>query len=346
VTTTRSLLLTGATSGLGLGLAHQLVGRRDWHFVMLARSIERVDMLKTVLRDSDVRKSAHFIVCDQAGLNSVREAAREIAGLIDSGVIPPLSSMVLNAGVMRRDALQVSADGLELTLATNLLGPHMLLALLSSYVTADARILIVGSNVIRKAWWHRITGVRSPRWRSLDEQCAPSEDGPEAYARSKLGLLYLSLALNRIAPDGISSVYFDPGVMPGTNILRERTRASQIYWREILPYIAWTFGGVTVRRAAKTLRPYALHEVPLSGWSQVCVRSKKRYVETDGEADCIRDYFDRANAICGIGTSDTSPWWWQADRIGSPTRHRPALPVTTSSRNTLGCRPVRRSHSS
>ena len=313
--TTRSLLLTGATSGLGLGLARQLAARTDWHFVMPARSVERVDVLRAALSDTDVGERTHFVVCDQADLSSVREAATEIAGFIRSGVIPPLSSIVLNAGVMSRDALRVSADGLEVTLATNLLGPHALLALLSPHFAADARILIVGSNVIHKAWWHRITGVRTPRWRPLNEQCAPSDDGPQAYARSKLGLLYLSLALNRLAPEGISSVYFDPGVMPGTNILRDRTRVSQIYWREVLPHIAWTFGGVTVRRAAKTLRPYALHETPLTGWSHLCVRSKKRYVENDGDADRIRDYFDSANAICGIRSADTSPWWWQPDRI-------------------------------
>ena len=313
--TSRSLLLTGATSGLGLGLARQFAPRADWHFVVLARTIERVDALRTALRDTDIPDRAHFVVCDQADLSSVREAASEIAGSIRRGVIPPLSSVVLNAGVMRRDARQLSVDGLELTLATNLLGPHALLALLSPQLAADARTLIVGSNVIRKAWWHRVAGVRSPQWRPLEEQCAPSEDGPEAYARSKLGLLYLSLALNKIAPEGISSVYFDPGVMPGTNILRERTRASQIYWREILPHIAWTFGGVTVSRAAKTLRPYALHEVPLSGWSHVCVRSKKQYVEADGDADRIRDYFDRANEICGVRDTDTAPWWWQTNRI-------------------------------
>jgi NAD(P)-dependent dehydrogenase (short-subunit alcohol dehydrogenase family) len=313
--TTRSLLLTGATSGLGLGLARQFAARTDWNFVLLARNIERVEALRAALRDTDIPDRAHFVVCDQSDLSSVREAAAETAGFIDRGVIAPLSSVVLNAGVMRRDALARSSDGLELTLATNLLGAHALLALLSSHLAADARILIVGSNVIRKAWWHRIAGVRSPQWRSLDEQCAPSEDGPEAYARSKLGLLYLSLALNKVAPQGISSVYFDPGVMPGTNILRERTRASQIYWREVLPHIAWTFGGVTVKRAAKTLRPYALHEIPLSGWSHVCVRSKKRYVEADGEADRIRDYFDRANEICGVRDTDTSPWWWQTNRI-------------------------------
>jgi hypothetical protein len=70
-----------------------------------------------------------------------------------------------------------------------------------------------------------------------------------------------------------------------------------------------------VRRAAKTLRPYALHKLPLAGWSHLCVRSKKRYVENDGDADRIRDYFDSANAICGVRSTDTSPWWWQPDRI-------------------------------
>jgi NAD(P)-dependent dehydrogenase (short-subunit alcohol dehydrogenase family) len=321
--TTRSLLLTGATSGLGLGLARQFTGHPDWQFVMLARTTERIAALKAALHDTDVSSRAHFVVCDQADLSSVRKAATEIRDLIDRGTIAPLSSVVLNAGVMRRDALRVSVDGTELTLATNLLGAHALLALLSSVLAPDARTLIVGSNVIHEAWWHEIAGVRSPRWRPLDEQCAPSADGPEAYARSKLGLLYLSLALKKIAPEGFSTAYFDPGVMPGTNILRERTRASQIYWREILPYVAWTFGGVTVRRAARTLRPYALHEAPLSGWSHVCVRSRKRYVETDGDADRVRDYFDRANEICGVGVADTSPWWWQTDRIaGRPVIDR------------------------
>jgi NAD(P)-dependent dehydrogenase (short-subunit alcohol dehydrogenase family) len=313
MTVPRSLLLTGATSGLGSGLARQFAARTDWQFVMLARSAQRVDVLKSALRDTGMR--AHFVVCDQANLSSVREAASQIAGLIRSGVIPSLSSVVLNAGMMRRDALQVSSDGLEVTLATNLLGPHMLLALLTPHLAPDARIVIVGSNVIYKAWWHRITGVRSPEWRPLDELCAPSEDGPQAYARSKLGLLYLSRALNWIAPEAMSSVYFDPGVMPGTNILRERSRASQIYWRDVLPHLAWTFGGVTVKRSAKTLRPYALHDVALNGWAHVAVRSKRRCVETAGEEDRIRDYFDRANEICGIRSTETSPWWWRTDRI-------------------------------
>ena len=51
-----------------------------------------------------------------------------------------------------------------------------------------------------------------------------------------------------------------PGVMPGTNILRERGQFSQVYWRRVLPYIAWTFGGVTVGRGARSMSPYVLHQ--------------------------------------------------------------------------------------
>lgn len=318
MTAPRSILLTGATSGLGSGLLRQFAARPDWTLVLPVRSAERIEVLKAALPEA-ARERANFVVCDQADLASVRAAATEIAGWIERGTVPPLSSVVLNAGVMRRDALRLSPDGLELTTATNLLGPHALLALLSPHLTTDARILIVGSNVIHEAWWHRITGVRSPQWCALDEQLVPSEDGAQAYARTKLGLLYLSLALSAVAPHGVSTVYFDPGVMPGTNILRERTRASQVYWREVLPYLAWAFGGVRVGRVAKTLRPYALHEVPLSGWSHVSVRSKKRYRIADGDAERIRDYFARANEICRVGAADTAPWWWRIERIGATT---------------------------
>lgn len=317
MTAARSLLLTGATSGLGSGLLRQFATRPDWTLVLPVRSAERIGSLRAALPDAVAEGRAHFVVCDQADLSSVRAGAAEIAELIGEGVIPPLSSIVLNAGVMRRDARCLSVDGLELTTATNLIGPHALLALLSPHITSDGRILIVGSNVIHKAWWHRITGVRAPQWCALDEQLAPSDDGPQAYARTKLGLLYLSLALSDVTPQGVSTVYFDPGVMPGTNILRERTRASQVYWREVLPYLTWAFGGVRVGRVARTLRPYALHEVPLPGWSHVSVRSKKRYRIADGDAERIRDYFTRANEICGVGATDAAPWWWRIERIGA-----------------------------
>ncbi|PRC57817.1 short-chain dehydrogenase, partial [Mycobacterium sp. ITM-2017-0098] len=48
---TRSLLLTGATSGLGLGLARRVVGRTGWQAVLLVRSRQRAEVLRELLGD-------------------------------------------------------------------------------------------------------------------------------------------------------------------------------------------------------------------------------------------------------------------------------------------------------
>ena len=49
------------------------------------------------------------------------------------------SAVVLNAAVLRNDARELSPDGIELTVATNLFAPHALLARISPQLAADAR---------------------------------------------------------------------------------------------------------------------------------------------------------------------------------------------------------------
>ena len=48
---TRSLLLTGATSGLGLGLAQRVVGTPGWHCVLPVRNAKRGEELTALLGD-------------------------------------------------------------------------------------------------------------------------------------------------------------------------------------------------------------------------------------------------------------------------------------------------------
>jgi NAD(P)-dependent dehydrogenase (short-subunit alcohol dehydrogenase family) len=281
--------------------------------VLLVRNAERREVLKGLLGDRVADGDTQFVICDQGSRESVRNAATEIAGLVADSVIAPFSSVVLNAAVLRNDARAVSVDGIELTVATNLFGPHALLARLSSQLDANARILIVGSPTIRQTWFQRAARVRPAQWKPLAEQCLPSDDGVQAYARTKLGLFYLSRAAGRLVPDGMSAAYFDPGVMPGTNILRERGQASQIYWRRVLPYIAWTFGGVTVGRGSRAMSPYVLHEKPMGDNGFLSVKWGKRAPHVDPER--VHEYFLEANEITGIGESDTAPWWLRADRL-------------------------------
>lgn len=310
---TRSLLLTGATSGLGLGLARRVVGRAGWQSVLLVRSPQRAAVLRELLGDRFADGRDHIVICEQSSRDSVRAAAAEIGDLIATGTVPALSTVVLNAAVLRNDANELSVDGIELTVATNLFGPHALLAHLSAHLSGDARILIVGSPTIQQTWFQRIAGVKTASWKPLAEQCAPSADGVGAYARTKLGLFYLSNAAARLLPAGMAAAYVDPGVMPGTNILRERHRASQIYWLKVLPYVAWTFGGVTVGRGSRVMAPYVLHDKPMNDRAFLAVKRRKRPPPVD--ASRIREYFSGANEICGIEPGAGAPWWHRLDLI-------------------------------
>ncbi|SHV16333.1 dehydrogenase of uncharacterised specificity, short-chain alcohol dehydrogenase like protein [Mycobacteroides abscessus subsp. abscessus] len=310
---TRSLLLTGATSGLGLGLAKRVVGTPGWHCVLPVRNAKRGEELTALLGDRAADGTTHIVVCDQGSQDSVRRAAADIARLVADGVIPPLSTVVLNAAVLRNDAQELSPDGIELTVATNLFGPHALLARISPQLAADARVMIVGSPTIRQTLFQRLARVKTAEWKPLAEQCLPSDDGVQAYARTKLGLFYLSRAAGWLVPEGMSAAYFDPGVMPGTNILRERGTFSQVYWRRVLPYIAWTFGGVTVGRGARSMSPYVLHQKSMGDSGFLSVKWGKRAPAVDPER--VHEYFVEANDITGIGESDAAPWWSQPDRL-------------------------------
>ncbi|AFM19596.1 dehydrogenase of unknown specificity, short-chain alcohol dehydrogenase like protein [Mycolicibacterium chubuense NBB4] len=310
---TRSLLLTGATSGLGLGVARRVVGRPGWQSVLLVRNAQRGAVLRELLGDRFTEGFDQIVNCEQSSLDSVRGAAAHVGELIDEGRVAPLSTIVLNAAVLRNDATELSVDGIELTVATNLFGPHTLLARLSPRLAADARILIVGSPTIRQTWFQRAAGVKAASWKPLREQCAPSQDGVAAYARTKLGLFYLSCAAARLAPAEMGAAYFDPGVMPGTNILRERHRASQIYWLKVLPYIAWTFGGVTVGRGSRVMAPYVLHEKPMGDRAFLSVKRGKRPPPV--EVARVREYFTGANEICCVEPGDAAPWWHRPEAL-------------------------------
>jgi NAD(P)-dependent dehydrogenase (short-subunit alcohol dehydrogenase family) len=309
----RSLLLTGATSGLGLGLARRVVGRPGWRSILLVRNAERGAVLRQLLGERFTEGFDQIVICEQSSLASVRAAAARVGELVGDGAVEPLSTVVLNAAVLRNDATELSVDGVELTVATNLFGPHTLLAHLSPHLTRDARILIVGSPTIAQTWFQRAAGVKPAAWKPLPEQCEPSDDGVGAYARTKLGLFYLSSAVARLVPAEMSAAYFDPGVMPGTNILRERHRASQLYWLKVLPYIAWTFGGVTVGRGSRVMAPYVLHEKSMGERGFLAVKRRKRPPPVDLTA--VAEYFAGADELCDVGENAVAPWWHRREQL-------------------------------
>ena len=167
--TASTVLITGATSGLGRYLAHELA-QGDWNVLVHGRDHGRVEDLCAELGDR-----AHGYVADLASLGDVRELSARIRA-----EVPRLDVLVNNAGIgfgAPGGGRQVSRDGHELRFAVNYLAPVLLTRLLVPLLTASApsRVVNVGS-------------LGQVGFDPTDAEFERGYNGVDAYRRAKLAL--------------------------------------------------------------------------------------------------------------------------------------------------------------
>ncbi|MFN8218423.1 MAG: SDR family NAD(P)-dependent oxidoreductase [Solirubrobacterales bacterium] len=166
----KTVMLTGASSGIGEAACGQLA-RAGARVVMVVRDPEKGEASRRRVLEAAPGAAAELLRCDVSDLGSVREAA---AGFIAAG--RPLDVLVNNAGVLPAERRH-TAEGFELTFATNVLGPFLLTALLLPALEAAApsRVLNVSSG-----------GMYTARLDLDDLQLERREfDGARFYAHTK-----------------------------------------------------------------------------------------------------------------------------------------------------------------
>lgn len=138
----KTVIITGASSGLGLKAAKALAASGEWHIVMANR-----DFSKTLIsaRDNGIdRDDFTYIQCDLASLESVRNFVDEFRATGRT-----LDCLVCNAAIYLPTATEptFTADGYELSVGVNHLS-HFLMAnlLMEDLQKSDyKRLIIVGS---------------------------------------------------------------------------------------------------------------------------------------------------------------------------------------------------------
>ncbi|GAA1749266.1 SDR family oxidoreductase [Aeromicrobium alkaliterrae] len=204
----RRAVVTGASDGIGLGIAAALAGagaevvmpvrNRTKGDAAVARIREQVPGARLELRDLDLSSLASI-----AALGETLRAEGT-----------PIDHLVNNAGVMHPPERQATADGVELQLGTNHLGPFALTAqLLPLLRAAGGRVTTQTSVAARRA---------SIAWDDLGSD--RSYDAMKAYGQSKLATGLFGYELQRrsqAAGWGVTSVVSHPGVAP-TGLLSAR----------------------------------------------------------------------------------------------------------------------------
>lgn len=207
----RTYLVTGANSGLGLAASKALVATGA-RVIMTARDPEKGRAALAEVNEAG--PGAELRPLDLADLSSVRSFAADWGD-------EPLDVVINNAGVMAVPRRELTVDGFEMQFGTNHLGPFALTNLLLPHVRD--RVVTVSSS------GHRMGGLdltdlnwqrrRYPRW--------------GAYGQSKLANLLFTLELQRrLASDpaperaALRALAAHPG-LSGTNLFQSRFAAVQ-----------------------------------------------------------------------------------------------------------------------
>lgn len=139
------MLVTGATSGIGEVTARELA-RRGAHVIILGRNRQKAERTQQEIKAATGNQRVDVVLADLSLMQQVRDVAAQL-----HAQYPRLDVLVNNAGLMFGSKRQLSADGYEMTLATNHLGPFLLTSLLFDLLQKSpaARIVNVASMAYR-----------------------------------------------------------------------------------------------------------------------------------------------------------------------------------------------------
>ncbi|XP_010675628.2 protochlorophyllide reductase, chloroplastic [Beta vulgaris subsp. vulgaris] len=259
-----SVIVTGASSGLGLASAKALAETGKWHVIMACRDFLKAER---AAKSAGMAKENYTIMhLDLASLDSVRQFVNNFR---QSG--RPLDVLVCNAAVYQPTAREpsFSAEGFELSVGTNHLG-HFLLSrlLLEDLNKSDypsKRLIIVGSitgntntlagNVPPKANLGDMRGLAGGL-NGLNSSAmidGGDFDGAKAYKDSKVCNMLCMQEFHRRYHEetGITFASLYPGCIATTGLFREHIPLFRILFPPFQKFV--TKGFVSEDEAGKRL---------------------------------------------------------------------------------------------
>lgn len=225
----RVALITGGSRGLGYVTARKLAAV-GFEVVLTARKAAEAEAAAAQIRQQVPGSQVRGLSLDLTSSASIRGCASSFQAL---GL--PLHVLVNNAGLMTTDTRPVmTAEGFELTLATNHLGHFLLTHLLLGDLerAAPSRVVVVSSAMHRK-------GVGPGPGPDFDYDNLKAEKGFHpmvAYRNSKLANLWFAFELDRcLRGKNVAVLAVSPGWVPETQADQQASGFQRFLFRHVLP---------------------------------------------------------------------------------------------------------------
>ncbi len=251
----KTVVVTGATSGIGLAVAEELV-RSGASVIGIGRSAERCAAAQAGLHRLNPEPWVAYLTADLSVQGEVRGLGNQVRDLLDTWNRQALDGLVNNAGTFSY-WLTLTADGVELQWAVNHLAAFLLTNTLLPMLQAAplARVVTVssGSHYNARLDWN-------------DLQLRRHYNGLQAYGNTKLANILFTREMNRRLGEESTVRAFaaDPGLVK-TDIGMKGTPG----------IVSWVWklrrsGGITAAEAARgicyLLTEPSIQDVPSSYW--------------------------------------------------------------------------------
>lgn len=169
----KTVVITGPTSGLGRATARQL-RMMNANIVLVGRSVDKLRAVEEELRALSGTGAVETEVAEMGDIDSVVAASKRIVA-----THPRIDVVVHNAGALLKTR-EVSAAGIEQTVASHVVGPFVMTSiLLPSLRAAHGRVVTVSSGGMYAATLSRLHEGASL------EMSAAKYDGTKQYAIAK-----------------------------------------------------------------------------------------------------------------------------------------------------------------
>ncbi|XP_026111854.1 retinol dehydrogenase 12-like [Carassius auratus] len=201
----KTAIVTGANTGIGKFIALDFA-RRGARVILACRSEARGTAALQEIRESTGNQNVHLRLLDTSSLDSVRKFAAEILEEEKA-----LHILVNNAGASGLPG-KITADRLEITFATNHVGPFLLTSLLLDLLKKSAPARIV--NVSSMNHWKGEVNFDHFRGHNLKHVM------DAAYNHTKLhNVIWTNESARRLQGTGVTANSLHPGVVL-TDVMR------------------------------------------------------------------------------------------------------------------------------
>jgi NAD(P)-dependent dehydrogenase (short-subunit alcohol dehydrogenase family) len=284
----KTVVITGATSGIGLQAALTLAGQGAF-VIGVGRDLQRCLQAEASIRAACPQAQVRYLLANLSQMNQVRALAASIRSELSSRQISTLDVLLNNAGAYSARYV-LTSDGLELTQAVNHFASfvltHELLPLLSA--APSGRIITVSS------------GSHYGAFLDLKRLNHPLiYIGLWAYKVSKLANVLFSLELNRrlrLSATHARAFALDPGLVNTDMGLKSGDGLSSLVWK--YRRRGGSSPEVPVRTvlylASQPSLPDAIY------WRDCRPQTPSRQAQ---RADLARQLWDLSNRLCGIKES-------------------------------------------